>query len=882
MINNNTILLVDGSNQAYRAFFAMSAKLRSPSGMPTNAIYGLIKILLKIINDIKPIGALVVFDTGSNFRTDLFPDYKGHRPEMPEELRAQWPQFMPLCETLGISAYSKDDGFEADDVIGTLAVQFSEQGYNVQIVSNDKDFSQLVNDRITLFNPIKNIISGVEEITAKYGVTPEQFIDFLALCGDSSDNIPGIRGVGEKTAAKLLTNYKSWQGLVENVENLKGKMKEKVKDSIDQLPLYVELVTIRTDMKLNYTAEDLRLRGIDGPNCLELFLKYGFRSLVRDLDLEQYLKGLEQDDYVLIQDETILKATLEDLSEYEFVSVDLETTSLNTREAKIVGVSLCSNEKRAYYVPVGHVVGENCPNAMIHLGPFLSDPSIAKVGQNLKYDRKVLLHNGYDLCGIFGDSMLRDYVRNVEQKHNLDRLSLRYLKHTCISYDEATKSVGGQFALLSPEQALKYAAEDAHVAFLLQEAIVLPSKVKTMYEDIEVPLISILAEVERTGIKVDVPKLNRYSEELGTKITELEDKIYKEAGKTFNINSTQQLAKILFEERNHTPTKKSKSGFSTGVAVLKQLASVSDDLLPDLILRYREVAKLKSTYVDPLPIHVTSDGRIHTSFHQALTETGRLSSSKPNLQNIPVRTEMGRKVRSCFIAEEGHSLISADYSQIELRILAHFCKKGNLVQAFKSGIDVHQMTGEQLAGGALFFTQEHRRAAKAINYGLMYGMSAFRLSKELKISFKQATDYIQKYFDQYPQVRIYMDSAIEMATKKGYSETMFRRRRAIFGLTSKNKIEREAAQRLAMNSPIQGTAADIMKIGMIRVHERLKKEAPRARILLQVHDELVIEVPTDLEEKIAEVVRYEMVNAAKLCVPLEVNIGIGQNWNDIH
>jgi len=882
------LFLVDGSNQAFRSFFAIQSDMRAPDGFPTRALYGFTNALLKLLRVHAPDYVMVAFDRGLSFRNDLYPQYKGQRPDMPADLRAQWPEFIPLCEELGVRA-TAIEGFEADDIIGTLADRYGGPGVHVSIVSSDKDFCQLVNEHVDLVDIGRGDVLGPAEVTAKWGVPPSQIIDLLAIMGDKSDNVPGVPGVGPKTAAKYLKTYPTAADVhaAAVAKKIKGKRGQAIVDhGLDGLELGRKLVTIDVDMDLPFDLEGIVLSEPDWGALTSRFARYNFRRL-REMAEENSGASpappkVDSSKYRAVTTAEDLGQLVKSLRGAGRFAFDTETTSLDPLVARLVGMSFCWGDDGAVYVPIGHVEGPNCPGALEALGPVLADPAIKKTGQNLKYDLSVLRSAGLTLSGIGGDTMLRDYLIDVDRKHGLDDLARRYLDHTNVAYGTLTADVDGDFSRVSIEKATRYAAEDAHVVWLLEQEMHLEDDVAAVYSDIEVPLIPVLEDMERAGIGVDGDALRRLGVELGARVDMARSAIHLEAGKEFNVNSTKQLATILFEERGLKPVKKTKSGFSTAAAVLEQLAS-DGDALCQLILDYRSLAKLKSTYVDKLPEHIASDGRIHTSFHQAVAATGRLSSHDPNLQNIPIRTAEGRRIRQCFVPEAGHRFLSADYSQIELRVLAHFCGDGPLVEAFRAGQDIHCRTAAEVFGVSLEdVSPGQRRAAKAINFGIVYGMSAFRLSNELRIPRRTAQDYINGYFERYPQVKAYMDGAVAQAKESGKARTLFGRERRVRGLDSRNFSERGGAERIAINTPVQGTAADLIKMAMIRVHRALRADHPHARLLLQVHDELVLEVPRNELLAVSARVRHEMESVATLAVPLRVDVGVGDNWDEAH
>jgi DNA polymerase-1 len=864
------MFLVDGSNQAFRAFFAIQNDMRGPDGFPTRALYGYAGMLQRLLREYTPDYVAVVFDKGLSFRNDLYPDYKGQRPDMPADLRKQWLEFQPFSEEFGIAAIAQE-GFEADDIIGTLATMHAGPDMQVWIVSSDKDFGQLVSEHVRLLDLGKDVDYGPAEIAEKWGVGPDRIIDLLALMGDTSDNVPGVKGVGQKTAVKHLLAFGTCEGVVEAAKDgrIKGKTGERIAEAEADVALSKKLVTIVTDMDEPLTLAQMTVDPPDWPALEARLKRYGFRRM---LDWVQQNMGedatrrttIDRSIYRTVRSPEALAQLVADLRAAGRFAYDSETTSLDARTAAFVGMSFCWGEADAVYVPIGHAEGDNCPGALDALLPLLADPALEKTGQNLKYDLEVLLGRGHALAGIAGDTMLADYLLDVDRKHGLDALALRYFGHRMISFAEATEGVDGGFEAVPVDRATAYAAEDAHVAWLLDREMnekMAGTPVADVYRDIELPLVPVLAAMELAGIKVDAAALGELSVELDARITELVAAAHAEAGQEFNLNSPKQLAVILFEERGLPVVKKTKTGPSTAAAVLERLAA-DGDALCRLIL---------------------DDGRIHTSFHQAVAATGRLSSNEPNLQNIPIRTADGRRIRACFVPEPGHVFLSCDYSQVELRVLAHFCGQGPLVEAYQQGQDIHRRTASEVFEVAFDdVTPEQRRAAKAINFGIVYGMSAFRLSNELDIPRGEAQAYIDGYFARYPQVRTYMDEAVERAREKGYAETLLGRRRPVQGLDAKNPMDRAAAERIAINTPVQGSAADLIKKAMIAVHARLAAEFPTTRLLLQVHDELVLEVPVGAVDAVRAAVVEEMQGVARLAVPLVVDSGVGATWDEAH
>jgi len=887
-------------------------------GLNTGALLGFANMLKSIEENHSPDIMVVVFDKGKSFRVDLYPNYKGHRPEMPEELREQWPKFPELVEAWGYRCLAIP-GYEADDVIGTLATESHSRGDDVWIVTGDKDFYQLVKPGIRILDVMKKRTLQAPEVEESLGVPPELVIDLKALAGDSSDNVPGVAGVGIKTAAKYINKYGGLEEVIANADNIGGKRGATVKEQAELARLSKTLVTIVVDVPLEMGLDELAAHGPDYPALKEIFMRYQFRSHLKRLNERTggsslvepsksssqktvdepdqasqaaEVSGSKEGPYRIVDTFPKLLSLAGELRQEKRIAVDLETTSLDPLEAQLVGVCLSWEGTEGVYVPMGHqgegVVQLDESTVMSSLSPILTNPKIGKVGHNLKYDIAVLRARGYDLVGVAGDTMLADYlVEPTRRSHSLDNVALRTLGHTMISYSEATEGLqeGLNFSHVELEKAAEYGAEDAHVTWLLDAKInkrIESMELEKVYYDVELPCLSVLSDMERAGILVDVDRLKELSVELGERLELLQGQIYEAAGHEFTINSTKQLQVVLFDELGLPKGKKTKTGYSTNAAVLKNLESAHP--LPGLILQYRELAKLKSTYVDTLPDRVSPiDGRIHTSFHQAATATGRLASSDPNLQNIPSRTDEGRKVRECFVPKEGHVLLSADYSQVELRLLAHYCGKGGLADAFHAGEDIHSRTAAEVFGVMQgLVTSRQRSAAKAINFGIVYGMSAFRLSNELKIPRREAQGYLDGYFERYSEVKRALEELKQAARDNGYAETIWGRKRMITDINSLNKMDRAAAERVALNTPLQGSAADLIKIAMVRVHERIKRESLPATMLLQVHDELVLEVEASHVERIAGIVALEMEAAAELCVPLKVDVSWGKNWSEAH
>ncbi|MCK6513961.1 DNA polymerase I [Myxococcota bacterium] len=900
----NKILLIDGSNHAFRMFHAMPKM--TAAGKHTGALLGFVNLLKKLENDHKPEAMIVVFDEGASFRVALYPEYKGHRPEMPPELREQWPRFRELVEAWG-HPFLAIPGVEADDVIGTLAQRFASPDREVLMVTGDKDYYQLVREGVYVLDLKEDKVVDEAEVRRYFGVGPEQVIDILGLAGDASDNVPGVKGVGEKTAAGWVAKYGDLEGVIANAGAIGGKRGESVKAEAEMARLSRILVTIKIDCELPLTDAQLLSHTRDTEKLRALFLEWQFRSLLKQL-------GEEAPAAVGAVGETAAKTSAIDRSRYRTIdtiealdrtigelrravkagarlAIDTETTSLDPLDAKLVGVCLAWAEDAAVYVPMNHSAGTQLSEDLVmsRLAGVLADPGVPKVGQNLKYDLRVLNHNGYRVEGLVNDTMLADYLLEPDRsRHNLDDLALRHLGHTMIPYSEATAGLpaGSTFADVPIAKATEYGAEDAHVTWLLDRSLnteLVERGLDRVMREIELPIVPVLAAMEQEGIGLDTERLAALGVELTARLATLEEEIYKHAGRRFTINSPKQLGEILFVELGLPPIKKLKTGYSTDADVLDQLQAMHP--LPRAILDFRGLDKLRSTYIEALPkcVHPRTR-RVHTSYHQAVAATGRLSSNDPNLQNIPVRTDEGRRIRGCFIPKPGHLFVSCDYSQVELRLLAHYCGEGSaMAEAFRRGEDIHRRTASEVLGVPLDqVTPAQRSAAKAINFGIVYGMSAFRLANDLRIPQHEAKAYMDGYFARYPEVRRTMDAAIQSAQTTGYAETLYGRRRPIADLSSRNARDRMAAERVAINTPIQGSAADIIKLAMARVFHRLRAEAPASKLLLQVHDELLLEVPEADVAMVAALVKAEMEGAVTLSVPLKVDTGWAHTWAEAH
>ena len=903
--SQKTLVLVDGSSFLYRAYHALPP-LTNSRGEPTGAVLGVTNMLRKLISAHATPHVGVVFDApGRTFRDDLFEQYKSHRPPMPDDLRSQIEPLHAIIRAMGLPLLI-ESGVEADDVIGTLALRAAEQGYFVIISTGDKDMAQLVSDRIVLENSMYDIRLDQDGVIAKFGVPPERIVDYLALVGDTSDNIPGVPKVGPKTAAKWLQEYGSLDAIIEQADSMGGKVGENLRATLDQIPLSRQLATIRCDLSLPLTPDELSSTDPD-LNALRDWLKrMEFNSWLRQLE-----SGTESPDpspqtqaaatpavkghYEAVLAEADLERWIRKLETAELFAFDTETTSLDYTQAAIVGVSFAVKAGEAAYVPLAHTYPGapaqlNREHVLEKLRPLLESPDRGKLGQHLKYDANVLANHGITLRGMRHDTMLESYVLNsTATRHDMDSLANFYLQHQTITYEDVAgkgaKRIG--FDQVGLTEATEYAAEDADVTLRLHETLwprlnAVPS-LKRVYETLEIPLIPVLSRIERTGVLVDVFMLAEQSRELAGRMLELEREAHTVAGSPFNLGSPKQIQIVLYDKLNLPVLKKTPKGQpSTDESVLAELAELYD--LPRLILDYRSVSKLRSTYAEKLPQQINPrTGRAHTSYHQAVAATGRLSSSDPNLQNIPVRTAEGRRIRQAFIAPKGHKIVAADYSQIELRIMAHFSGDPNLRLAFAENADVHRHTAAEVFGVKLEeVSADQRRSAKAINFGLIYGMSAFGLAKQLGVDRTLAQRYIDTYFERYPGVRAFMDQSRETAREHGYVETLMGRRLYVPDIRSRNAQSRQYAERTAINAPMQGTAADIIKTAMIAVDEWIQATKVPVRMIMQVHDELVFEVADDFIDEARETIRALMAGAAELSVPLLVDVGVGDNWDEAH
>lgn len=926
-------ILVDGSSYLFRAYHALPP-LTNAHGEATGAIYGVVNMLRRLHRDYPGAQVVVVFDPpGKTFRDDLYPEYKAHRPPMPDDLREQIEPLLDVIRAMGLPLII-EPGFEADDVIGTLATQGRSGGHEVLISTGDKDMAQLVGPHITLVNTMTNTVMDAEGVFAKFGVRPDQIIDYLTLVGDSVDNVPGVDKVGPKTAAKWLAEHESLDAIMQGADSFKGKIGENLRTALDHLPLSKQLVTIRCDVPIPEKIDALQQAEPDAEALRTWFARLEFKTWLRELSggdaaptssqSEASKSASNQIDastanadatkvalppipvfdpaqIEVIQTETSLAQWIERLQKAERWAVDTETTSLDGLEAQIVGLSFAIEGQLPAYLPLAHDaelvdVQLARDETLAQLKPLFEDPEPRKVGQNLKYDMGVLANHGIALRGIAEDTMLESYVLDsTATRHDLDSLATKYLHHAMVAFEDVAGKGKNQltFNQIALEQAAPYAAEDAWATLALHAQLAphlrSAPRLEQVYREIELPLIPVLSRMERIGILVDAQHLQEQSAVLGQRLVELEMKAHEAAGQVFNLSSPKQLQEILFDQLGLPVLKKTPKGQpSTAEEVLEQLAEEHSEQspLPGLILEQRGLSKLKSTYADRLPEQIhPKTGRVHTSFHQAVTATGRLSSSDPNLQNIPIRTEEGRRIRQAFVAPQGMRMVSADYSQIELRIMAHLSEDEGLLHAFNQGDDVHRATAAEVFGVAPeVVTSDQRRSAKAINFGLIYGMSAFGLARQLNIGRAEAQDYVNLYFQRYPGVREFMDRTREQARAQGYVETVFGRRLYLPEINARNAQRRQYAERTAINAPMQGTAADIIKRAMLAVDHWLYDANTQltARMVLQVHDELVFEVAAQDVDALIAGVTQRMQAAAELKVPLEVGVGVGANWDEAH
>ncbi|ACX90207.1 DNA polymerase I [Pectobacterium parmentieri] len=926
-IAENPLILVDGSSYLYRAYHAFPP-LTNSAGEATGAMYGVLNMLRSLLQQYSPSHVAVVFDAkGKTFRDELFENYKAHRPPMPEDLREQIEPLHNMVKAMGLPLLAVS-GVEADDVIGTLAVQAEKAGKSVLISTGDKDMAQLVTPSVTLINTMNNTILGPQEVCDKYGIPPELIIDFLALMGDASDNIPGVPGVGEKTAQALLQGLGGLDSLYANLDKIAGlsfrgakTMAPKLEQHKEVAYLSYQLATIKTDVELELSCDQLTVNELDVDELHRLFSRYEFKRWLSDIESGTWMQGkkssqpvqtvsnavveqaveednvptLSADGYVTILDEKTLLDWVERLKLADVFAFDTETDGLDTLTANLIGLSFAIKPGEAAYLPLAHDYLDapdqlDRATVLALLKPLLEDEKLLKIGQNLKFDKGVMQRYDIDLRGIAFDTMLESYVLDsVAGRHDMDSLAERYLKHKTITFEEIAGKGKNQltFNQIALEQAGPYAAEDADVTLHLHQTLwgkLQPhADLCQVFQTIDMPLVPVLSRIERTGVLIDPAILAEHSKELTTRLAELEIQAYELAGEEFNLSSTKQLQGILYEKQKLPILKKTPKGApSTNEEVLAELAL--DYPLPKLILEYRGLAKLKSTYTDKLPLMINpATKRVHTSYHQAVTATGRLSSSDPNLQNIPVRNDEGRRIRQAFIAPKGYSIVAADYSQIELRIMAHLSGDEGLLNAFANGLDIHRATASEVFGIALDkVTSEQRRSAKAINFGLIYGMSAFGLSRQLNIPRSESQKYMNLYFERYPGVQDYMERTRQQAAEHGYVSTLDGRRLYLPDIHSRNAMARKGAERAAINAPMQGTAADIIKKAMIAIDDWLQKDAPKVKMIMQVHDELVFEIDDSIVEESISKIKVLMEGCMQLNVPLQVDIGTGMNWDQAH
>ena len=901
--SNRLVVLVDGSSYLFRAFHGLPP-LTNREGQPTGALHGVIKMLAKLYEDYQPVYFAVVFDAkGKTFRHEMFPAYKANRPPMPDDLRVQIEPLHELIRALGFPLIM-ESGVEADDVIGTLAARALAQNYQVLISSGDKDMAQLLSHAdISLIDTMKNEATTAADVAQRFKVdalNANQVVDFLALVGDTADNIPGVDKVGSKTAAKWLKEYGSVENIIHNASKIGGKIGDNLRQGIEQLCLSYRLATIDCDVNIATDIADLALYSPNPTKIEQLCNQFDLNAIK-----QKYLNPIKEQspapspmqateqNYQIIDNMPDLQKLIDKFSRLPHFALDTETTALNYMQAQLVGISLAHQAGEAYYLPLRHQLTQNLPyqESLAALKPLLENPAVGKIGQHIKYDRHILAKEGIELAGNIDDTMLMSYCHNsTATRHNMDDLAHYYLNYQTTSFETLAGKGAKQltFDQIDIERAAHYACEDADITLRLYEhfsrQLAQNDSLAALYQTIEAPLSAVLYRMEARGVKIDSKRLVQQSVEIEIQLKDLESRAYDLAGSEFNLGSPKQLQEILFERLGLPVVEKTPKGQpSTNESTLEILAQEHHAALPKIILEHRSLAKLKSTYTDKLPELIQAHtGRIHTSYHQAVTSTGRLSSSDPNLQNIPVRSAEGRRIRQAFIAESGYYLLAADYSQIELRIMAHLSGDEGLIQAFKEGKDIHAATAAEIFGGdPEHIDREHRRNAKAINFGLIYGMSAFGLARQLGISRQEAAGYIDTYFARYPKVRDYMDNARNAARQQGYAETLLGRRLYIPDINSKNQQRRNAAERLAINAPMQGSAADIIKLAMLAIDRELG-DNPDCRLIMQVHDELVFEVRQEAAPQYSDIIRRHMENAHALSVPLIVDIGIGSNWDEAH
>ena len=887
------IILVDGSSYLYRAYHALPP-LTNSKNQPTGAIKGVISMIKKILIDHPESPLAVVFDAkGKTFRHDMYSEYKANRPPMPEDLVQQIEPIHKIISLMGIKLIMVP-GVEADDVIGTLAEQARQKKLNAVISTGDKDMTQLVCENVSVVNTMSGELLDESGVLKKFGVGPELITDYLALIGDKSDNVPGVDKVGPKTAVKWLNEYSDIQGVKENSESIGGKVGENLRSSIEMLDLAHELVKIKTDVELELGIEDLARLEPDTEKLTEIYKELEFNAWLQEVPEKKTTTTKVNSSYICISSQDLLEKVIKNASKAKTIAIDTETTGLDYMDTDLVGISLSYKPGEAYYIPINHqddTVNQLKLNVVLDaLKPVLESSKNKIIGQNIKFDRNVLAKYGINISSIKNDTMMMSYVLDASAtRHNLDALSSYYLNYKTSTFEDVAGKGVKQitFDQVPIEEATNYAAEDADITLRLYEELnpklESVASLKKLNDEIEIPLIEVLSEMEQNGAILNSKILSSQSKDLENRIKKLEKKAYEIAGEEFNLGSTKQLREIFFDKLNYRIIKKTPGGQpSTDEKVLVELAEEYE--LPGVLLEHRTLSKLKSTYTDKLPGQISeTTGKVHTSFHQAVTTTGRLSSSDPNLQNIPIRTEDGRRIRQAFEPSKGHRFISADYSQIELRIMAHISKDIGLLQAFQEGEDVHSKTASEVFDVAIEeVTADLRRNAKAINFGLIYGISAFGLGKQLGISRNLAAEYMAMYFEKYPGVKKYMESTKDFASQNGYVETLFGRRLYLRDINASNAIRRQASERAAINAPVQGTAADIMKIAMIKTHQAIKAENVKAKLILQVHDELILDTPKKEIDSVINLLTDSMMGAASLDVPLEIDVGVGDNWDQAH
>lgn len=892
---------IDGHALCYRAYYAfIKNPLTNSKGQNISAIFGFARMLIKLIQEEKPDYLVVAFDPPvKTFRFEMFPEYKANRLKMPDDLRPQIDEIKRMVAELGIPVIESPD-HEADDVLGSIAKKYSSRSLKVVLVTGDKDAYQLVDENIIIYANKKGITEHEMydrgAVAEKLGISPEQVIDYMALVGDTSDNVPGVRGIGEKTAQKLIKEYGSLDNLYQNLSSIKGKLREQLEQGKESAYLSRDLVTIRTNVNIPIELEKLKAPVLETGAARSYFMKMEMPSIAKELggDSEEKSTSTEKKEYLIIKSKNELKEAIEAIQKARVVSVDTETTALSPVDAELVGISLSVRKHAGWYLPIiekslfsPDIM--DASEALSLIKPVLEDEKILKIGQNIKYDIIVLRGAGIELRGIAFDTMIASYLLNPgERNHNMDDMAKRHLGYTTITYDELVGK--GKKAVSITEVPLErlaeYAIEDADITLRLynffRPKIESDEEIKELFGRVEMPLVKVLAKMEWHGVKIDIAHFQKLSEENASLLAKAENEIFRIAGGPFNINSTKELSDLLFNRLKLKPVKKTKTGFSTDISVLEELKGRHEII--DHLIEYRTLVKLKSTYIDALPKLVSSKtGRIHTSYNQTIVATGRLSSSSPNLQNIPVREEMGRRIREGFVPEKGFLFMSADYSQIELRLAAHLSNDERMIRAFRENLDIHRITAASVFGVPIEeVTPDMRRQAKIINFATIYGVSPYGLSQQADISVQQAAEFIKKHFETYPGLERYINETIEFARKNGYVKTLLGRRRPLPEINSDAKFQREGAERVAINTPIQGTSADMIKVAMVKIQKELDARKLRTRMILQVHDELVFEVYESEKETIQQIVRHEMEGAISLSVPVVVDIGWGKNWAEAH